>query len=70
MFFQTVSNSAWANYSYLVAADIDERALNELQILCKAYNIGVIKLNKDNPLERESYWKEVFKTRMFGYNDN
>ena len=21
-------------------------------------------------LERESYWKNVFKTRMFGYNDN
>ncbi len=52
-FFQTVSNSAWANYSYLVAADIDERALKELQILCKAYNIGIIKLNKDNPLESQ-----------------
>lgn len=52
-FFQTVSNSAWANYSYLVAVDIDERALKELQILCKSYNIGVIKLNKDNPLESQ-----------------
>lgn len=24
----------------------------------------------DKALERESYWKNVFKTRMFGYNDN
>ena len=52
-FFQTVSNSTWANYSYLVAQDIDGKALEELRILCSGHNIGVIKLNKDNYAESD-----------------
>lgn len=52
-FFQTVSNSSWANYSYLVAADIEERALNELRILSEAHHIGIIKLDIDNILESQ-----------------
>lgn len=27
-------------------------------------------MGRDKALERESYWKNVFQTRMFGYNDN
>ncbi len=53
VFFQTVSNSSWANYSYLVASYIDDKALKELKILCKSYNIGVIKLDVDTPNESE-----------------
>ena len=32
-FFQTVSNSSWANYSYLVAEDVNDKAMDELQLL-------------------------------------
>lgn len=50
-FFQTVSNSSWANYSYLVAENVNEGAEEELQLLCASFKIGFIKLNKENPLE-------------------
>lgn len=49
--FQTVSNSSWANYSYLVAEGISDDDLEELQLLCSSFNIGFIQLNKDNPTE-------------------
>ena len=52
-FFQTVSNSSWANYSYLVAQSIDERAMDELQILCAGHDIGLIQLNCENPAESQ-----------------
>ena len=52
-FFQTVSNSSWANYSYLVAQSIDERAMDELRILCGGHNIGVIQLNCEDPSESQ-----------------
>lgn len=52
-FFQTVSNSRWANFSYLVAQTIDEKAMAELQILCAGHNIGLIQLNCENPSESQ-----------------
>ncbi len=53
-FFQTVSNSSWANYSYLVAEGIDyddDRVFAELKLLCESFKIGFIELNKDDPSE-------------------
>ena len=52
-FFQTVSNSSWANYSYLVAENYDEDVKEELQLLCTSFNIGFIKLNKEDPKDSE-----------------
>lgn len=52
-FFQTVSNSSWANYSYLVAEDVNDKAIDELQLLCSSFKIGYIQLNKENPLESQ-----------------
>ncbi len=52
-FFQTVSNSTWANFSYLVAAEIDEAAKEELEVLSPAHRIGVIKLDVENPMESQ-----------------
>lgn len=52
-FFQTVSNSSWANFSYLVAQTIDEKAMDELRILCSGHNIGLIQLNCENPSESQ-----------------
>ena len=52
-FFQAVSNSSWANYSYLVAEEIEENAKEELQLLCASFNVGFIQLNKDDPKESD-----------------
>lgn len=50
-FFQTVSNSSWANEGYLVAADIDEETkfLSELERLSTSFGIGVIELDLQDP---------------------
>ncbi len=51
VFFQTVSNSSWANESYLVAAEIDadDEFNNELKRLSTSFGIGIIKLDIKNP---------------------
>jgi len=50
-FFQTVSNSSWANESYLVAAEIskEQEFRDELSRLSTSFGIGVIQLNIDDP---------------------
>jgi hypothetical protein len=50
-FFQTVSNSSWANQSYLVAAEISKELdfLDELSRLSTSFGIGVIELNLEDP---------------------
>ncbi len=52
-FFQTVSNSSWANFSYLVAVSIDEAAKEELEILCPSHRVGLIRLDDEDPNESE-----------------
>lgn len=47
-FFQAVSNSSWANYSYLVAEGVEENTLEELQLLCSSFKIGFIQLKADD----------------------
>ena len=50
-FFQTVSNSSWANESYLVVSDISQDVdfKNELRRLSVSFGIGVISLNVSDP---------------------
>jgi hypothetical protein len=50
-FFQTVSNSSWANEGYLAAARIsqDEEFQIELQRLSSSFGIGIIELSVDDP---------------------
>lgn len=50
-FFQCVSNSSWANESYLVAARISENDdfMEELSRLATSFGIGVIELNIEDP---------------------
>jgi len=54
-FFQTVSNSSWANEAYLVAAKVsgDGDFRSELARLSTSFGIGVIELNLEEP---ESSW--------------
>lgn len=50
-FFQTVSNSSWANESYIVAAEIskNEDFLSELARLSSSFGVGVIEIDIDDP---------------------
>lgn len=50
-FFQTVSNSSWANESYLAAAEIskDDDFRTELSRLSTSFGIGVIRLDTADP---------------------
>ncbi|WP_245407060.1 COG2958 family protein [Bartonella tribocorum] len=53
-FFQTVSNSSWANFSYLVASDVEGvDTLKELRMLSSLRGIGFIRLDKENASESE-----------------
>ncbi len=53
-FFQTVSNSSWANFGYLVASEIQgHNTLKELRILASSHGIGFIKLDIENPAESQ-----------------
>jgi hypothetical protein len=53
-FFQAVSNSSWANFGYLVAAEIEgQDTLQELRMLFAAHGIGLVKLDVDNPSESQ-----------------
>ena len=55
-YFQTVSNSSWANFAYLVAGEIEGiETLKELRMLAALHGIGLIKLDTDNPAESQIY---------------
>lgn len=52
--FQTVSNSSWANMGYLVAKEIEgDDTMKELRMLSASHGIGLIRLNAENPNESE-----------------
>ncbi len=44
-FFQALSNSNWANYGYLVAFEINDALLEEMERLNRAFGIGIIRLS-------------------------
>ena len=53
-FFQAVSNSSWANYGYLVAAELEGAdTKHELQILASLHGIGFILLDTDAAAESQ-----------------
>lgn len=53
-YFQTVSNSSWANFGYLVAATVEgDDTLKELNVLSAAHGIGLIQLDIDEPTESQ-----------------
>lgn len=54
VFFQTVSNSSWANLAYLVAGEITgDETMKELQRLSGLHGVGVILLDAENPSESQ-----------------
>jgi len=54
VFFQSVSNSSWANFGYLVASEIEGAdTLKELRMLASLHGIGFIRLDAENPSESQ-----------------
>lgn len=53
-YLQALANSAWANYGYLVAAHISDKAFNELKTLADLHGVGVILLDIDNPVDEST----------------
>ncbi len=52
VYFQALSNSAWANLGYLVAAEISgSGTLDELRMLAAQHGIGVIQLSTNDDTE-------------------
>jgi hypothetical protein len=52
VFFQALSNSAWANFGYLVAAEISGNGtLEELRMLSAQHGIGVVQLSTSDDIE-------------------
>lgn len=51
-YFQAVSNSSWASFGYLVAAEIEGAdTLREIQMLYGVHGIGLIEIDMDSPTE-------------------
>ena len=53
-FFQAVSNSSWANFGYLVAAQVEGTdTMKELRMLFSLHGIGLIQIAPENPAESQ-----------------
>lgn len=65
-FFQAVSNSSWANESYLVAVEVseEEEFRSELARLSTSFGIGVIKLNLDDPHSSEIIFPSKYRETL------
>lgn len=49
-YFQAVSNSTWANFGYLVAAEIHgDAVMPELRMLAGLHGVGLIEINANDP---------------------
>lgn len=63
-FFQAVSNSSWANYGFLVAFEISQNLMDEMERLNQSFGIGIIEL-KGNPYESKILFQAKFKELDF-----
>ncbi|MDR1348265.1 MAG: hypothetical protein LBJ63_07585 [Prevotellaceae bacterium] len=67
-YFQTVSNSSWANYGYLVAFEIGDNLKDEMERLNQSFGIGVILLNA-NPFQSKVLFQARYKNIDFNTVD-
>lgn len=63
-FFQSVSNSSWANYGYLVAFEISSNLKDEMERLNQSFGIGIIELQA-NPYESQVLFPSKYKDLDF-----
>lgn len=69
-YFQAVSNSSWANYGYLVTAELDifdPILMEELGRLVNAFGIGVILLNPERLNQTEVVFEATYKEQLDFY---
>jgi len=65
VFFQTLSNSAWANVGYLVAEEISgSGTLEELRMLSAQHGIGVVQLSTDKDTESSILIQADFRSEV------
>lgn len=65
VFFQALSNSAWANLAYLVAAEISGTGtLDELRMLSSQHGVGVIQLSTSEDAESTVLIQTVEKAEV------
>jgi len=67
-FFQTVSNSNWANYGYLVAFEFSDSLFDEMERLNRSHGIGLIKLHR-NPYKSKILFPSKYKHLDFATVD-
>jgi uncharacterized protein len=63
-FFQAVSNSSWANYGYLVAFEISDSLIEEIERLNQSFGIGVIDLDA-NPYQSKVLFQPKYRDLDF-----
>ena len=63
-YFQAVSNSSWSNYGYLVAFEISDNLMDEIERLNQSFGIGVIELNA-NPYQSKILYSAKLKELDF-----
>jgi len=63
-FFQSVSNSSWANYGYLVAFEFSDSLDEEMARLNQSFGIGIIQL-KANPYQSKVLYPALFRDLDF-----
>jgi hypothetical protein len=63
-FFQAVSNSSWANYGYLVAFEISDSLIDEMERLNQSFGIGIIELNS-NPYQSRILFQAKYRELDF-----
>jgi hypothetical protein len=63
-FFQAVSNSSWANYGYLVAFEISDSLIDEMERLNQSFGIGIIELNA-NPYQSKILFQAKYRELDF-----
>jgi len=63
-FFQSVSNSSWANYGYLVAFEFSDGLNEEMARLNQSFGIGIIELNA-NPYQSKVLFPAAYRDLDF-----
>jgi uncharacterized protein len=63
-YFQAVSNSSWANFGYLVAFEISDSLIEEMERLNQSFGIGIILMNS-NPYKSKILFQAKYRDLDF-----
>ena len=63
-FVQAATNSSWANYGYLVTAEIDSNVMDECKLLANQFGIGLIRLDSEDPTENSDIFIQAQRKNL------